>query len=64
MFKWKQSDLSAKSLIGKSTIADFERGAREPAVRTLRDIKAAFEDAGIMLINDETWVGVKLKTTN
>ena len=57
---WKQSDLSAKSSIGESTIADFERGAREPAVRTLRDIRVAFEDAGIKFISDEDWVGVKL----
>jgi transcriptional regulator with XRE-family HTH domain len=57
---WKQSDLSEKSSIGESTIADFERGAREPAVRTLRDIRNAFEDAGIKFINDETWVGVNL----
>ena len=57
---WKQSDLSEKSSIGESTIADFERGAREPAVRTLRDIRKAFEDAGIKFINDEAWLGVKL----
>jgi transcriptional regulator with XRE-family HTH domain len=59
---WKQSDLSEKSSIGESTIADFERGAREPAVRTLRDIRKAFEDTGIKFINDEAWLGVKLKT--
>ncbi len=59
---WKQSDLSEKSSIGESTIADFERGAREPAARTLRDIKIAFEDAGIKFINDEAWLGVKLTT--
>lgn len=57
---WKQSDLSEKSSIGESTIADFERGAREPAVRTLRDIRIAFEDVGIEFINDDVWLGVKL----
>ena len=57
---WKQSDLSAKSSIGESTIADFERGAREPAVRTLRDIRVAFEDAGMKFISDEAWLGVQL----
>ena len=61
---WKQSDLSAKSSIGESTIADFERGAREPAVRTLRDIRVAFEDAGIKFISDEAWLGVKIKINN
>lgn len=57
---WKQSDLSEKSLIGESTIADFERGARKPAARTIRDIRNTFEDAGIKFINDEVWLGVKL----
>jgi transcriptional regulator with XRE-family HTH domain len=61
---WKQSDLSAKSSIGESTIADFERGAREPAVRTLRDIRVAFEDVGIKFISDEAWLGVKLLTNS
>jgi len=61
---WKQSDLSEKSSIGESTIADFERGAREPAVRTLRDIKGAFEDAGIKFINDDAWLGVKVLNKN
>lgn len=61
---WKQSDLSAKSLIGESTIADFERGARDPAVRTLRDITIAFENAGIAFVIDKSWLGVKLSLTN
>jgi transcriptional regulator with XRE-family HTH domain len=59
---WKQSDLSEKSSIGESTIADFERGARIPAARTMRDIKAAFEDAGIEFINDEAGIGIKLSS--
>jgi transcriptional regulator with XRE-family HTH domain len=59
---WKQSDLSEKSSIGESTIADFERGAREPTSRTIRDIKAAFEEMGIKFISDEAWLGVKLST--
>ncbi len=50
LLSWKQSDLSEKSSIGESTIADFERGAREPAARTLRDIRNAFENEGINLL--------------
>jgi transcriptional regulator with XRE-family HTH domain len=60
---WKQSDLSEKSSIGESTIADFERGARNPAARTLRDIKIAFEDMGIEFISNEDWTGVKLSNS-
>lgn len=59
---WKQSDLSAKSSIGESTIADFERGARSPAVRTLRDIRGAFEAVGIEFILDDSYIGVNLST--
>jgi len=57
---WKQSDLSEKSSIGESTIADFERGVRQPVARTIRDLINAFEEAGIKFIGDEKWVGVKL----
>ncbi len=57
---WKQSDLSEKSSISESTIADFERGVRTLAARTMRDVKAAFEDAGVKFINDEVWLGVKI----
>ena len=38
----------------------FEREAREPAVRTLRDIRNAFEEAGIKFVNEKTWAGAKL----
>ncbi len=56
---WKQSDLSNKSEIGESTIADFERGVRTPFARTLRDIRIAFEEAGIVFINNSK-IGVKI----
>lgn len=57
---WKQSDLSKRSEIGESTIADFERGVRVPFPRTIRDIKITFEESGIKFINDENAIGVKL----
>ncbi len=57
---WKQIDLSEKSEIGTTTIADFERGYRELAGRTLKELKRTFEDAGIEFIDDEKGVGVKL----
>ncbi len=56
---WKQSDLSEKSEIGESTIADFERGVRTPFARTLRDIRIALEEAGIVFINNAE-IGVKI----
>ena len=47
---WSQSDLSKASETATKTIADFERGAREPYARTLEDVKAAFERAGVEFI--------------
>jgi len=56
---WTQANLSEKSEIGESTIADFERGVRTPFARTLRDLRIAFEEAGIEFINEDKVVGLK-----
>ncbi|NBB82690.1 MAG: helix-turn-helix domain-containing protein [Alphaproteobacteria bacterium] len=48
---WSQGDLQAASMVGKKTIADFERGARQPYARTLADIRRALETAGITFID-------------
>jgi transcriptional regulator with XRE-family HTH domain len=47
---WSQSDLSEASKTATKTIADFERGAREPYARTLDDVRGALERAGIEFI--------------
>ena len=47
---WSQSDLSQASKTATKTIADFERGAREPYARTLEDVRGALENAGIEFI--------------
>jgi DNA-binding transcriptional regulator YiaG len=47
---WSQSDLSGASKTSTKTIADFERGAREPYPRTLEDVRGALEKAGIEFI--------------
>jgi DNA-binding XRE family transcriptional regulator len=47
---WPQDELARVSEVAKKTIADFEREARTPYPRTLRDIRLAFEDAGIAFI--------------
>lgn len=44
---WSQSDLEAKAQVARKTLADFEAGKRRPYDRTLRDIREAFEAAGI-----------------
>jgi transcriptional regulator with XRE-family HTH domain len=49
---WSQSDLSRASKTATKTIADFERGAREPYARTLEDVRGALENAGIEFIDE------------
>lgn len=60
LLDWKQSDLAVKANMATSTIAHFERGSTEPSIRTLADLKRAFEDAGIEFIDDEIRVGAAL----
>ena len=47
---WSQSELSEASKTATKTVADFERGAREPYQRTLEDVRGALERAGVEFI--------------
>jgi transcriptional regulator with XRE-family HTH domain len=59
---WSQSDLSKASKTATKTIADFERGAREPYPRTLEDVRAALEQAGVEFIAENGGgAGVRLR---
>jgi transcriptional regulator with XRE-family HTH domain len=49
---WSQADLSEASKTATKTIADFERGARQPYPRTLEDVRRALEQAGIEFISE------------
>lgn len=50
---WTQDDLAKASTVAKRTIAEFELGNRVPYDRTLRDIREAFERAGIAFLFEE-----------
>lgn len=51
LLNWSQEALSKESGVTKKTIADFERGAvSKPQSRTLRDLRVAFERAGLEFI--------------
>ena len=52
LLRWSQSDLAEKSRVGKQTLADFEREAREPYDRTLADIMSTLEEAGVEFIGE------------
>jgi transcriptional regulator with XRE-family HTH domain len=59
---WSQSELSEASKTATKTIADFERGARDPYSRTLEDVQAALEKAGVEFIAENGGgAGVRLK---
>ena len=47
---WSQADLSKESKTATKTIADFERGAREPYPRTLEDVRRALEIGGVEFV--------------
>ena len=48
---WSQVDLAAKSGLGRATITAFEGGIAAIAARSLRDIIAAFDAAGVLIID-------------
>jgi len=53
LLNWTQEDLVAHSKIAKKTIADFERGVTGPHAKTVAQITAAFEAAGIQFLNSD-----------
>ena len=59
---WSQDALEQASSVAKKTIADFERGARQPYARTLADIRTALEQAGVIFIaSNGEGPGVRLR---
>jgi transcriptional regulator with XRE-family HTH domain len=60
LLNWSQEELAKHARVAKQTLADFERGARSPYLRTLADIRAALEAAGVEFINGEA-PGVRLR---
>jgi transcriptional regulator with XRE-family HTH domain len=64
LLRWRREDLQEITKLGRETIGNFERKISSPTVRTLLDIRKAFENAGIEFINDEKGEGVKLLKKN
>ena len=48
---WSQVELSRRSDVAPATIAAFERGLRKTYPRTVRDLQAALETAGVEFLN-------------
>jgi hypothetical protein len=61
-FRHRRADKQAELRPATKTIADFERGAREPYPRTLEDVRAALEQAGVEFIAENGGgAGVRLR---
>jgi transcriptional regulator with XRE-family HTH domain len=61
---WSQQELATRAQVSRKTIVDFESGQVTPQPRTLRDIVAALEAAGVEFLPVEenvTHGGVRLK---
>lgn len=54
---WSRGDLSEKSAVAASTLADFEAGKRAPYARTLADIRRTLEEAGVTFISSDAGGG-------
>ena len=57
---WSRAELAKRAKVAKATLADFEAGKRTPYARTLADVLAALESAGVEFTNGDT-PGVRLK---
>lgn len=62
LIAWSQDQLAVSSRVAKATIANFEAGKRTPYDRTLADIRAALERAGVEFIPENGGgAGVRLR---
>ncbi len=61
---WSQQTLATRAQVARKTIADFELSQVNPHPRTLRDVVAALEAAGVEFIPAEENIsrgGVRIK---
>jgi transcriptional regulator with XRE-family HTH domain len=62
LLSWSQSQLAEASRVAVKTVADFERESRTPYDRTLADIRAALESAGVIFVEENgEGPGVRLR---
>lgn len=59
---WTQPDLAKAANIGRTTVADFERGKSTPIPNNMASIQSALETAGITFIPENGGgLGVRLR---
>lgn len=64
LLDWSQEELARRSEVAKRTVAELERGAREPYPRTLAALRATLEAEGVVFIDADAQggPGVRLAT--
>ena len=64
LLEWSRGDLAKQSGVSLAALADFEAGKRQPYDRTLEDIRAALESAGVIFVESNgEGPGVRLRKT-
>jgi len=61
LLNWSQEDLAENASLTMTPISRMERGVVSTRKGTMKLIAMALEEVGIEFINEEGWVGVKLK---
>ncbi|WEK40769.1 MAG: helix-turn-helix transcriptional regulator [Candidatus Brevundimonas colombiensis] len=52
LLAWSQSELAGQARVATSTVADFERSARNPVANNIQAIREAFEREGLEFVAD------------
>lgn len=61
LLDWSQNELATRAEVGRATVGDFERGARQPIRLSLKAMKSTLEAAGIVFLwTDDGGQGVVL----
>jgi len=61
LLNWSQEDLANKASLTMTPVSRMEREVVSTRKGTMKLIAMALEEAGIEFINEDGWVGVRLK---
>ena len=64
LLDWNQDNLCKRAGITKSTIGDFERGARNLRIETMQKLVGVFENEGIRFESEGDRILVELNPKN
>ena len=64
LLDWNQEELCKKAGITKSTIGDFERGARNLRIETMQKVVGVFENEGIRFEGEKERILVEFNPKN